>query len=218
MEYISRSEESEITQKRELLSKFQILRKKYPIAKIPEFSEFTDINTLRREYESIEKQLKIEMSVINYKQYLVMAFIGLEFVLKNFLQYEDIIGFANFQKEKMHEYESLLIEIGEKYYVDEKSQFPVEMRLAGMIFFNMATFVGLNWVKSSFSSGGSSGGLMSSLLGGLLGGGQQRSQQQQMYTNENGNNFRSQENQGVNKPRMRAPDIDIEDFTNKKFN
>ena len=173
--------------------------------------------TLKREYDTINKQLKIEYNVAKYKEYLFFAFIGLEFLLNNFLQYEDIIGFANFQKEKINDYETVLMEIGEKYYVDEKGHLPPELRLCGLILFNAFTFVGLKWIGSSMSSGFGSGGgssILGSLLGSLMGGNRQKPVPQQ-----NENQFARSGNQMYEdkpKPRMRTPDIDLDELTIKK--
>ena len=65
----------------------------YKEAIIPEFSEYTDLKTLEREYDYIYKQLKIDDTVDTYKKYLMMGFWGLEFVLKNFFKFEEIDGF-----------------------------------------------------------------------------------------------------------------------------
>ena len=150
-----------------------------------------------------------------YKEYLFFAFIGLEFILNNFLQYEDIVGFANFQKEKINDYETVLVEIGEKYYVDEKSQLPPELRLCGLIVFNAFTFLGLKWIGSSMSSGfGGGSSIFSSILGSIMGGNKQKSTQMpqtNMYNEEMSRRAPEQ------KPRMRTPDIDLDELTMKKM-
>lgn len=65
---------------------------------------------------------------------------GCEFLLGNFLGF-DMQGFTQQQVIQMHNYEKLLIELGEKSYVPSGSSWPVELRLLFMIIMNAAFFL-----------------------------------------------------------------------------
>ena len=50
-------------------------------------------------------------------------------------------GFAQSQLVNMNKYDALLIELGEKHYIPSGSQWPVEVRLLGLIFMQTALFI-----------------------------------------------------------------------------
>lgn len=122
LSYITKTEEEETTKKRDLLHKFQRLRRVYPGAKIPDFSEHTDLKLMEREYDFIVKDLEIAQFTEQWKMYLTMAFKGLEWFLTNYMEFDDIQGFAQDQATKIHKYESILAEIGEKNYISDNKK------------------------------------------------------------------------------------------------
>ena len=134
------NEQKEEDAKRELLFKFDLLRKSYPSSIIPEYTIHTDIRTLQKSYGDSVRRLSLDSSVENYKTYIVYGFMGCEFVFGNFLGF-DMQGFTQQQILSMNSYEKLLIELGEKSYVPTGSKWPVELRLLFMIIMNAAFFV-----------------------------------------------------------------------------
>lgn len=126
--------------KRELLFKFQLLKKSYPQAEIPEFTLHSNLNHMKKTYETQVKQLSLDTSVDQYKMYLLGGCMTLEFILGKFLKL-DMEGFTKQQSQNIHTYERLLVELGEKSYVPEGESWPVEIRLAGLVIINAVFFI-----------------------------------------------------------------------------
>ena len=126
--------------KRELLFKFELLKKSYTNANIPDFSIHTDFNTLQKQYDSTLRKLSLDSNVESYKTYLIGGFMGCEFLLGNYLGF-DMQGFTQQQIIQMSSYERLLIELGEKNYIPTGSQWSVEVRLIGLVIMNACLFI-----------------------------------------------------------------------------
>jgi len=126
--------------KRELLFKFDLLRKSYKSTNIPEFSIHSDYATMQRTYDSTIRQVNVDNNIETYKSYLITGFYITEFVLGYWLKF-DMQDFTKQQLVNMNKYEHLLIELGEKNYVPEGSKWPVEVRLLFTILINAAIFI-----------------------------------------------------------------------------
>ena len=127
--------------KRELLTKLDMLRKKYPeqSQNIPFMTMNSSLKELEYLYYSELRKLEIDSDVNDYRTYLIGFFMITEFILGKFLRL-DLEGFTQQQMLNMRRYERFLIEIGEKNYVPEGKKWPVEIRLIGFVLIQAAAF------------------------------------------------------------------------------
>ena len=137
---VSYSEQEEEHLKRELMFKFDMLKKKYPNGIIPEYTIHSDYLSMKRSYEDTIKILSLDSTVDQYKTYLIGGFMACEFILGKFFNLE-MVGFTQQQIISINSYERLLIELGEKSYVPTGSKWPVELRLLFMILMNAGFFL-----------------------------------------------------------------------------
>lgn len=137
---ISESEIEEEDLKRELLFKYELLKKSYPTFNIPEYTIHSDFKTMRKSYDMTVKQVSIDSSFQTNRKYLIYGFAGIEFVLGKIFKL-NMNGFASYQASNIVMYDKLLIELGEKSYIPTESSWPVEVRLIGMVIIQAVIFL-----------------------------------------------------------------------------
>lgn len=137
--------------KREILMKFDLLKRTYPRAQIPKVSIHEDYTSLERQYETTLYNLSIENSVDNYKQYLTFGFMGIEWFCGKILKM-NMEGYAEHQSSQMHIYEKFLVQIGQKNYIPTKKSWPVEVQLLFTVLVQTALFV---MMRNLFKGAGS---------------------------------------------------------------
>lgn len=127
--------------KRELIFKFEMLKKGSDHKNnIPEFTIHSDLNNMQKTYDMTVRRLHIDESAETYKTYLIFGFMVVEFVLGKWLKL-DMEGFTKQQILGMNRYQKHLIELGEKTYIPEGSNWPVEIRLLFLILIQAAIFL-----------------------------------------------------------------------------
>jgi hypothetical protein len=138
----TKSQEEVDERKRILLFNFKILKRKYPEGEVPEWTMHSDLEIMERSYDETLRLLALDSSIEKNKGYLKKGFIFGE----QALLYFGINKAQDFAAQEIPNitktYESLLVELGEKQYESEfKSSLPVEVRLAGLVLFQMVSFV-----------------------------------------------------------------------------
>jgi hypothetical protein len=117
------------------------------------------LEQMDRSYNNTLRHLKLDDSVERYKKFLVYGFMAAEWLMVKLLKMETGEGFARYQITNINEYDKLLFELGEKSYCPGSKEWPVEVRLAMMILFNMAAFI-----VGKMVSGGTVLGLVQSVF------------------------------------------------------
>lgn len=126
--------------KRELLFRFDLLRKSYKNQNIPTFTIHSDLKTMEHAYEDVVRRLSLDSSVENYKKYLIGGFMLLEYVMGKWFNL-DMKGYTQQQIEGINNYEKLLIEIGERQSGPGGDQWSVEVRLIFLVVINTGFFL-----------------------------------------------------------------------------
>lgn len=133
-------EEREAKEKEEYLWKFKLLKKGNPgKTNIPSYNEHDDLTQIKLSYDRTIKEVLLDRNVSSYKGYLVGAWLGIEYLAINFMDI-DLEGFAQEQMLIMDEYNTLLVELGERSYNRWGMNLPVEIKLLGMIIFQAGLF------------------------------------------------------------------------------
>lgn len=113
-------------------TRLQILKSKFPDVTIPKSCNDITWGELRKIYYMEMDRVSITKNVEMYKMVMIILFFVLEYVGTNFLKV-DVKGFAVHSMRSMYRYERLLIELGEKNYSSFADNWPVELRLGGMV-------------------------------------------------------------------------------------
>jgi hypothetical protein len=137
---LKNNDQNEDDLKRELLFKFDLLRRSYKNTTIPEYTVHSDYKTMLRSYENTVRQVSIDSNIESYKSYLITGFYVVEYVLGYWLKF-DMENFTRDQITNMNKYETLLIELGEKSYTPAGSAWPVEVRLLFTIIIQAGIFI-----------------------------------------------------------------------------
>ena len=191
---VSSGGENEAVAKRELLFRFSILRKSYPMATIPEYTEYSDLETMKKSYDDTVRHIHLDSTVDSYKKYLVWGFMGVEYILGNWFKF-DMSGFTQQQVLSMSSYERLLIELGEKSYVSGPSNWPVEIRLLAVIIMNAAFFIVSKMIMNK--TGANIMGMMNSM---------------NIQKPQNTTPSTSQSPQAPQKKKMQGPNVSLSDL------
>jgi hypothetical protein len=144
-DYSRLSPEQQQYLKAEFKVKFGILRANYPQWQIVDIHDSFTLDQISDLYEYYVRQIMVTKESGNYKVYLVVFFMVVEVIGVKILKL-NMSGYTMSQLRRMHQYDSLLIELGEKWLVDGGSNWPVEARLVMTATFNAVIFLGVKYL------------------------------------------------------------------------
>lgn len=121
-------------------TKLQTLKMSFPDTTIPHNIAELTWEEVRKIYYIQLDRVSINKNVDSYKMMMVIMFMIVEFIGARFVKL-DITGFTIHSLRSLHRYERLLIELGEKSYSGFAENWPVEVRLGGMVLVNAIIFV-----------------------------------------------------------------------------
>ncbi|MFS8159191.1 MAG: hypothetical protein ACMG6E_03075, partial [Candidatus Roizmanbacteria bacterium] len=120
-------------------TKLQILKKSFRDVTIPKNNEDLAWRELRKMYYIERDRVSINKNVDSYKLIMIVLFFIFEWVGSKFLKI-NISGFAVHSIKSLHRYDRLLVELGEKSYGGFGENWPVEIRLGGLVLVNAIIF------------------------------------------------------------------------------
>lgn len=165
--------------KREVYRKLQKLKDKG--IRIPHFTEDSDLDEMNDYFKETSKDLRQRAGVRTLRNVLTTGASVLEFGLGvwNPLNFE-LNGWSESVRENITDFDEVFEEFAEKYFKD-KSKWPVEVRLAGLILWSAVSFHFTNVMAKRMANGGSVMGMtpqnISNMMNMFTGGGSNQQQQ-----------------------------------------
>jgi hypothetical protein len=149
-------------------AKFGTLRASFTEWNIQDPNNDMSLDEIHDTYEGYVRQIMISLNSSNWKTYLAIMFLGIEVIgIKVFGL--DFRGYTMSQMKTIKTYDRLLIQLGEKYYVQGTSNWPIETQFLMMGGFNALIFLAVKYL-SKWCGGESMAGTMQDLITSFLGG------------------------------------------------
>jgi hypothetical protein len=112
--YSQMSEEEQAQYFADFVTKFGILRKKWPDYHIPDITPDIPLEKIHAQYETYIRHIHISSNIGKYRVYLVVMWLVIQLICKK-IGFE-IDDYCEMQLQFMDEYDRLLIELGEKKF------------------------------------------------------------------------------------------------------
>jgi hypothetical protein len=141
-DYKSMSEDEQYRIRMSFEEKFRIIRNAYREMEFPNITDDMSLDRISDIYQQQINRIILSQSCTQYKCYLIIFLIGMEYVCCNYLKL-NASGFAMSQFRLMYRYEHLLAELGENSHLKAMASWPPEIRLFLTIAFNMIFFIAL---------------------------------------------------------------------------
>ena len=138
----------------EYLEKYEILRITYPEENLPQLHAFMDPTHIINTYEQQFKRVTMMANLNEYKMYLMIMFLAVEYGLKYTFDV-DMYGFVKQQLKFSHKYDKLLLQLGEREYMSFGDNWPAEVKIVVMFGFHIIIFFASKQIGKKFGQGAS---------------------------------------------------------------
>lgn len=115
------------------------LRRYYDTKHFPHYDDFTSTAELKRILKEVKREAILDENVNQTRQYITMVWFALEKVCTEYLSI-DLSGFTAYETQHMNEYHKVLVEIGERSYLNWSEGFPPELKLVYLMLTHAALF------------------------------------------------------------------------------
>jgi hypothetical protein len=142
---ITQKEVTTESKKRELLFKIEILKKQYPHLQLPTYTMTNTEEQMRNTIDTTIKTVMLESTIKKYRRWFMAGLFISEYFFVKILKMDYMEKSTQHHIKYMSDYDVMIIELGEKTYT-EGSDWPVEIRLLGLAFFNTLLY----WISKKF--------------------------------------------------------------------
>lgn len=128
--------------------KLSVLREAYPEMQIPQYPDDQfSVEEITEAFKNYKRRIHIDASVEQNKNYLLIAWLLIEAAGSRWLK-EYFQGYTLNQFKMIGKYQELLIEMGERNYVETGGGFPAEIKIVIMTAVNAVVFLVLKLMSS----------------------------------------------------------------------
>lgn len=145
--YAAMTPENQAEYRRQFEGRFATLRLSYPTWRIIEPDPSMSLDEIHDRYSSYVKQIVVSMNCNYYKMWLIIILYVTEIILCNVMKL-NAQGFAKSQIQRIQAYDELLVALGEKYYHQSESSWPIEIRIICTFGMQLLIFLVIKLVAS----------------------------------------------------------------------
>jgi hypothetical protein len=128
-----------VEERNDILWSLKKLKRYCDNSKFPHFDEFTSTTDLKRILKEVKREAILDENVNQTRQYITMLWFALEKVCTEYLSI-DLSGFTAYETQHMNDYQKVLVEIGERSYLNWSEGFPPELKLVYLMLTHAALF------------------------------------------------------------------------------
>jgi hypothetical protein len=128
-----------LEERSDLLWSLKKLKRYHDNKNFPHYDNFTSTSELKRILKEVKREAILDENVNQTRQYITMIWFALEKVCTEYLSI-DLSGFTAYETQHMNDYQKVLVEIGERSYLNWSDGFAPELKLVYLMLTHAALF------------------------------------------------------------------------------